>query len=172
MATSNENAEIADRFGYIAERFCALVDSSKNFNRNEFASQIYRILPKLIDQAIGLPDVESSHNHEPKAKNVRQRVKEWDWLYNSLKEKFGEWDIYRQVFDPTRDTETIHGSLADDIADIYRELKEGVVLKETGRSAPEDFIWVWRLGFYSHWGKHAIDALLAIHFQLQNAGGF
>jgi hypothetical protein len=172
MATSNENAELADRFGDIAERFCALVDSSKNFNRNEFASQTYRILPKLIDQAIGLPDVESSDNDEPKGKNVRQRAEEWDWLYNSLKEKFGEWDIYRQVFDPTRDTEAIHGSLADDITDIYRDLKEGVVLKETGRSAPEDFIWIWRLGFYSHWGKHAIDALLAIHIQLQNAGGF
>src|SRR5450755_3935712 len=86
MATPNENAEVADSFGEVAGRFCSLVDSSKNFNRNEFASQIYRILPKLIDQAIGLPEVESSNNHEGKAGNVRQRVEEWDWLYNSLKE--------------------------------------------------------------------------------------
>jgi hypothetical protein len=100
MATPNENAEIADRFGEEAGRFCSLVDSSKDFNRNEFASQIYRLLPKLIDQAIGLPDVESSHIQEVKAGHVRQRVEEWDWLYNSLKEKLGEWDLYRQVFDP------------------------------------------------------------------------
>jgi len=41
----------------------------------------------------------------------------------------------------TRDTEAIHGSLADDIADIYRDLKDGLVLKETRRSQPEDLIW-------------------------------
>ncbi len=168
MVTPNKNAEVADRFGEVASRFCSLVDSAKDFNRNEFATEVYRILPKLIDEAIGLPDVESSEHHEPKAKNVRQRVEEWDWLYNSLKEKFREWDAYRQVFDPTRDSEAIHGSLADDIADIYRDLKEGLDLKEARRSEPEDSIWGWRIGFYSHWGKHAIDALLAIHFQLQN----
>jgi hypothetical protein len=169
MAMPNENAELADRFGEVAGRFCSLVDSSKNCNRNEFASQIYQILPKLIDQAIGLPDVKSSGNHEAK---VRQKVEEWGWLYKSLKERFGEWDLYRQVFDPTRDSEAIRGSLADDIADIYRDLKEGLVLKETCRSGPEDLIWQWRLSFYSHWGKHAIDALLAIHFQLQNSAVF
>ena len=115
MATPNKNAELAERFGEVASRFCSLVYSSKDFNRNEFAAQIYRILPKLIDQAIDLPDVESSDSHDLRAKNVRQRVEEWDWLYNSLKEKLGKWDAYKQVFDPTRDTEAIHGSLADDV---------------------------------------------------------
>jgi hypothetical protein len=32
---------------------------------------------------------------------------------------------------------------------------------------PEDVIWEWRLGYYSHWGHHAIHALLTIHFRLQ-----
>jgi hypothetical protein len=34
----------------------------------------------------------------------------------------------------------------------------------------EDAIWTWRLLLYPHWGKHAMDALLTIHFRLQNAG--
>jgi hypothetical protein len=33
---------------------------------------------------------------------------------------------------------------------------------------PNDILWKWRLGFYSHWGKHAIDALRTIHFLLEN----
>jgi hypothetical protein len=82
-----------------------------------------------------------------------------------LKEKLGDWDSYRQVFDPTEDTEAIFGSLADDIADIYRDLQEGLVLCE---ARPQDAIWEWRLLFYSHWGKHAINALLTTHFRLQN----
>ena len=35
------------------------------------------------------------------------------------------------VFDPRTDNEAIHGSLSGDIADIYRDLKDGIVLKET-----------------------------------------
>jgi hypothetical protein len=84
-----------------------------------------------------------------------------------LKEKLGEWDQYNQVFDPTQDADAVHGSLADDLADIYRDLKEGLVLKETKLRQPEDLIWEWRFAFHSHWGKHAMDALLTIHFRLQ-----
>jgi len=73
------------------------------------------------------------------------------------------------VFDPTKDSEAIFGSLADDIRDIYRDLKKGLELKKTYPSQPEAAIGEWRFGFYSHWGKHAIDALLAMHFHLQNA---
>lgn len=168
MATSNQNAAIVDRFGVLADRFCSIVDSAPSLDRNTFVSQVHRVLPKLIDEAIGLQDVEPTDNHEGTNWAARQKMEEWNRLYSSLKEKLGEWDLYRQVFDPTQDAEAIHGSLADDLADIYRDLKEGVVLKETYRTWPQDLIWEWRLAFYSHWGKHAMDALLAIHFRLQN----
>lgn len=72
-----------------------------------------------------------------------------------------------QVFDPTKDREAIYGSLADDIADIYRDLKEGLVLHHSGLASPNDILWDWRLGFYSHWGKHSMDALRTIHFLLE-----
>ena len=160
MTTSKESAQFGDRFGQVASRFCSVVESAQHLDRNEFVSQVYRILPKLIDEAISLPDVELSDDPKSKRKSVRQKIEEWNQLYNSLKGKLGEWDLYRQVFDPTRDTELICGSLADDIADIYRDLKEGLVLKEADQIRPEDLIWEWRVRFYSHWGKHAIDALL------------
>jgi Domain of unknown function (DUF5063) len=146
------------------------VDSAQNLDRDDFVLQVYRILPKLIDEAISLPDVELSDDPKSTRRSVRQRIEEWDQLFNSLKEKLGDWNLYKQVFDPTRDAEAICGSLADDIADIYRELKAGLVLRETHRDRPEEPIWEWRVGFYPHWGRQAIDALLAIHFQLQNSG--
>lgn len=72
-----------------------------------------------------------------------------------------------QVFDPTKDNEAVHGSLADDFADIYRELKEELVLNEIHQASPKQNIWNWRLGYYSRWGKHAIDALRTMHFVLE-----
>jgi hypothetical protein len=169
--TLTDSAELADRFGVVATRFCSVVDCALSIEKTDLLAQIYQILPKLIDEAISLPDVELSDSDDRavgKAK-ARQGEKEWGQLYNSLKEKLGEWDSYHQVFDPTEDEEAIPGSLADDLADIYRDLKEGLVLSETHRACPEDMIWHWRLLFYSHWGKHAMDALLAIHSRLQNA---
>jgi len=166
MGIPNNNAEVADHFAVVAKRFCSIVDSASDTDRREFVAQIYRILPKLIDQAIDMPAVERSDGQQKSPRNVRQQ--EWEWLYNSLKEKLGDWNLYRQVFDPTQDTEANLGSLADDVADIYLDLKKGLALNETSRSQPEDTIWEWRLLFDSHWGNHAIDALLAIHFRLQN----
>ena len=177
MTRVNDNAEIASRFAGIVNRFCSVVDSASGMERADLLLQIYRILPKLVDEAIGLPDIELSDYDEPiegggrvaRRANVRQSLQQWDQLYSLLKEKLGDWDRYSQVFDPTEDKEAIPGSLADDIADIYGDLKEGLVRSETQQAQPEDIIWSWRLLFYSHWGKHAIDALLAIHFRLQNA---
>ncbi len=178
MNTVADNAEIASRFARIANQFCSLVDSALNLERADLLLQIYRILPKLIDEAISLPDLELSDNDEPNEEdgqpgsstNARQSLQQWDQLYRLLKEKLGDWDRYSQMFDPTMDDKAISGSLADDIADIYRDVKEGLVLAEARAAAPEDVIWDWRLSFYSHWGKHAMDALLAVHFRLQNVG--
>jgi len=78
------------------------------------------------------------------------------------------WNYYNEVFDPTEDNEVIKGSLADDIAGIYCDLKEGIDLKESDKVLPEDIIFEWRCGFYNHWGKHAIDALWTLHFRLND----
>ena len=163
MGTANNNAEVTDRFGVIAKRFCSVVDSASSMDRTEFVAQIYRILPKVIDEAISIPEVESSDS--PRKKFSQQ----WDGLYNSLKEKLGDWNAYHQTFDPTQDTEAIFGSLADDIADIYLDLQKGLAFIETSPVQPEDAIWTWRVLFYSHWGQHAMNALQTIHFRLQNA---
>jgi uncharacterized protein DUF5063 len=176
MNTSDGNTEVADRFSAVAKQFCSAVDSASKTDRTDLLFQIYRILPKLIDEAISLPDVRLSDigngvegNSEPASLvSVRQAVQEWGQLYNSLKEKLGDWDLYWQVFDPCADNQAIAGTLADDIADIYRDLKEGLVLRDTCQGRLEDIVWTWRLLFYSHWGKHAMDALLTIHFRLQS----
>lgn len=176
MSVARNNAEIADRFGLVAQKFCTVVDSAPNLDKVELLLQVYRILPQMIGEAISLPDVELSDTESPEEERRKWAVRagtrlseaQWGQLYAFLKEKLGDWNLYWQVFDPTKDSEATHGSLADDIADIYRDLKEGIILGEAHQAMPEDNIWEWRLGFYSHWGKHAIDALHTIHFLLQD----
>jgi hypothetical protein len=172
MNSANEITASADGFRLIAARFCSIVSAASMLERTEFLVQIYRILSELISAAIRLPEVNQT-DEEQEASSSKPPLKarlsheQWKQLYDLLKEKIGDWDIYWQVFDPTNDKHAVAGSLADDIADIYRDLKEGLILLEGHQTPTEDIVWSWRLLYYSHWGKHAIDTLLALHFRLQ-----
>jgi hypothetical protein len=73
---------------------------------------------------------------------------------------------YGEVFDPTvvPPEEPVVGDVADDIADVYRDVVTGLRLFDAGLF--DDALWEWGFGFRSHWGKHATDAIRAIHHWL------
>ncbi len=175
MKREEEHESASDRFALVAQEFCSVIESASTSSRTNLLLNIYPILPRLIAAAIDLPDVsiadEDEESTEPgrfqPSPNVRLTDEPWGQLYRLLKEKLGDWDAYMQVFDPTEDKEAIFGTLADDLADIYRDLKEGLVLREKKLASSPDIIFNWRILYYSHWGKHAIDALLVLHFRLQ-----
>ena len=47
------------------------------------------------------------------------------------------------------------GSLADDLTDIYCELKNGLKLVD---GEPERAMEDWHKGYHLHWGQHLVDA--------------
>ncbi len=54
-------------------------------------------------------------------------------------------------------TEPTARALWDDLADIYRDLRRGLHLYESGQQV--DAIWDWRFSYDTHWGKHVVDAI-------------
>jgi hypothetical protein len=92
MSVPADNAEAAKRFGLIAHRFCALVDSVPRLDRRELLSQLYRILPQLISEATDLPDVELADDMA--SSKSRLSHEQWTQLYDRLKETLGDWDLY------------------------------------------------------------------------------
>jgi hypothetical protein len=61
------------------------------------------------------------------------------------------------------------GDLVDDLGDIYKDLKQGLLLFDMPDfGAKENAIWKFRFDFDYHWRKHCIEALNAIHHYLQN----
>jgi hypothetical protein len=66
------------------------------------------------------------------------------------------------MFDPYEGEMPVVASLADDIADIYRDLKKGFALLDAGGSR-DRAVWEWRHGFEHHWGRHAAHALYAVY---------
>jgi hypothetical protein len=72
-------------------------------------------------------------------------------------------NFYRVVFDPhdmESPDEPVTGMLADDLADIYRDLAEGLDNYRKGHVAEACFDW--SQSYRSHWARHAVSALSAI----------
>jgi hypothetical protein len=170
MSSVPDNAEVAKQFASVAKTFCDVIESAPNLDRTELLVQAYRILPQLIGHAISLPNVEPNDNESREKLHTKLSLShaQWSELYQSLKIKLGDANLYWEVWDPTKESEAIHGSLADDFADIYRDLKVELNLSDADQAAAEDNIWHWRFGYHSHWGQHAIDALRTIYFLLED----
>lgn len=87
---------------------------------------------------------------------------EWHRLFRSLRRKLGTCDQYWKFFNPFVKDKPVLGSLADDLADIYGDIRPGLQLYKHGSSdAKRTAIWNWRFHI-SHWGRHATGALRAL----------
>jgi hypothetical protein len=75
---------------------------------------------------------------------------------------------YWAYFDPTEPLdstqEIIFGDLADDLADIYRDIKPGLRAWATSDDAYlSHIVFGWKIPLFgSHWGVHAVSALRAL----------
>lgn len=70
---------------------------------------------------------------------------------------------YRSLFDPDcmKTDAPGMGDLGDDLLDIYTDLKRGCLLDAQGRL--DEALWFWSHMHRLHWGKHAVDAMVALH---------
>jgi hypothetical protein len=75
-------------------------------------------------------------------------------------------NFYWEVLDPLIGEKegTACGSLVDDLADIWRDLKNGLLNYEDGRVI--NAVFDWRTSFETHWGKHLVEAQRVIHSYL------
>jgi hypothetical protein len=83
-------------------------------------------------------------------------------LFSQLRAKLGERDSYWLEYDDPAETpedaEHRTGSLADDLTDIYFELKRGLNMLDADSAGPDRVAHLWELGFRRHWGQHLVDA--------------
>lgn len=86
-------------------------------------------------------------------------------VYKKIHKRFGAlpfqyyWEIFHPLTEKPEDPVT--GDICDDLADIYRDLKNGLTFWENGEHQNAAFQWKTSFGF--HWGRHATSALRALH---------
>lgn len=77
-----------------------------------------------------------------------------------LLELLGDEAFYDEVFDPTRDEELVKGCIADDLTDIYTDLKEGYLKWRIDTDESRDeALWDWTFSLDHHMGNHMVDVL-------------
>lgn len=151
-----------DRLIKVAKEYCDLIEQRDRHNLDGFLRHCLILLSRLIHESATLGVVDNDEDLPPDTTTHEQ----WQELFNDLQKKLGNTDEYSTVFNAYEDKKAMRGSLADDLADIYREFKDGLVAIEDGVSQ-ERVIWQWRLMFWTHWGRHATSAIKAIHDYLR-----
>ena len=133
----------------IATNYCNMIESVQDADFS-WLERMERLLPKLhaAISALGDPDSAKEFSLAP---DLDARFE----LFVVLRRLLGHRDGYWMEFDVAQDGQTMTGSLADDLTDIYCELKHGLLLMdhEPGRAIDD-----WTSGYKVHWGQHLVDA--------------
>jgi hypothetical protein len=148
-----------DRFRAAAENFMQTVDSVAAMEREPFMARLSHCLAELYSSALDLPAVEPDTTSIDETPFDKEK---WAEQFNALKGKIGSLDTYWKIFDSTENEPPVQGTLAGDISEIYFDLMHNLHIGEKGISHA-DFLWELRFSFRSHWGKHLLGALAAIH---------
>lgn len=127
-----------------------------------FPSQCASALTELYLYGLQLPAV-------PPVEIPNQISRAWPDT-SLLLSVFGPRALYRDVFDPFSDAPPVDCSLADDLADIYRDLVSPLALFDSEDSLQaQGAVWEWRFTIFGHAGAHITSALRALHAILSDA---
>ena len=142
-------------FAGLARGYCAWAENAPQEGEAEEVVTALDLLLRLTRDALHLPEGEGS---EEEAEWTTQD--EWLRIYR----RFASLpvDVYYKTFDPLVDPsdQVVSLHIADDLADIHRDLHRGLILYDRGDL--DGAAWQWAIHFRGHWGKHAVGAIYAL----------
>jgi hypothetical protein len=142
-------------FAELAQGYCTWCEGQSLGSDPEL--QAAHWLARLYAAALVLPQAQSENEDGlpelPEAESARARLNLAPFL---------GW-YYRECFDPDPllNEAPCMGDLGDDLLDIYKDIKEGLVLFDAGDA--NEALWHWSFLHKIHWGRHAVGALFALH---------
>ncbi|WP_031370009.1 DUF5063 domain-containing protein [Lysobacter antibioticus] len=144
-----------ERFAETARRFCAWAEGEPQAAAIE-ANIALRLLYELQERALQLP--EGVVHGDPDELSHEA----WTVVFR----RFGSlpFNYYVQQTDPFVFEDAGHevGDIADDLADIWRDLKGGLSLFDAGLKDAAASHW-WQY-FWIHWGRHAASCLYPLQY--------
>jgi hypothetical protein len=156
------------QFRAAAELFCRLLESWPA-DADRWVEEILAALARLYACGHALPDFGITDEAPDMYDEFPVADEEWRRVYSLVRETLGTQAGYWVYFDPTEPPtsgeQPVFGDLADDLADIYRDIKPGLRAWDAGLAQYlADIVYEWKFpSFGSHWGVHAVSAMRALH---------
>jgi hypothetical protein len=143
-----------DQFVVVARAFIDWAESPATTDAHAEAVAARRYVAGLISAALALPDGTPAQEAQTISHDQ----------YQIIYQRFGAlpFNYYSECFNPVvvPGEEPVVADLADDLADIWRDVKSGLLLYDSGEM--ESAVWHWSNDFSFHWGHHATAALYAL----------
>jgi len=134
------------------KEYCSTIESSGSGSQ-DWLFQVFSLLLRL-HAAVG---TQLQQKDETVPTRLEANLENRFELFRQLHQLIGDRDAYWMEYDMLHEDEHKSGSLADDLTDIYCELKFG--LKQLEQK--EDLSQImdnWMHGYRLHWGRHLVDA--------------
>jgi hypothetical protein len=147
-----ETSEIRTFVNAVSE-FINLIEGIEKISAYELLFQSATILSNVYSLGMLLPDVDPSTDEPERYRGTP--------MMDPILKKIGRYDSYSEIFDPVHEDEIVVGSLSDDLADIFADLKGPMISYESGEKA--DAIWQWKFNIKTHCGDHLVDSLRVMH---------
>ena len=141
------DSQIIEAFYEKARRYCSYIDGRTV--REEDAESIIYLLMDVYMEGLLLPSLEPDTTDEEDPSVPEPKI------------SFEIPTCYWEVFNGFHDEDIVAGDLQDDLASIYTDLMEGILLYDAGRVG--DAVFEWNFGQTNHWGQHLTDAVRALH---------
>lgn len=134
----------------VAGDYCRLIDAVQSRTEG-WLEALFQLMPRLHAAVTALNAYDAGDTPLCET-DLDDRFE----LYSRLRKVLGERDSYWLEFDAAPDGVHMSGSLADDLTDIYFDLRHGLELLD--EVWPQRAAQAWRSSYRMHWGQHLVDA--------------
>ena len=142
----------------VANEYCLFYEKADGYAMQEILDYFHKIAPLIYLKGSLLPGV-PPEDSGPGERFVTEE--QWEGIFKTLREKFGKNDIY---YTHDHNHDSVESSLSDNMADIYQDMKDFVMLYQKNTViARQQAIVLIRDLYKSRWGLALLNGLTAVH---------
>lgn len=139
------------RMASVAREFCALIDGDRDVG---WIHRLTKLLPRLHVAITALAEP-SEVGRVGLVYDDEKRCELFLRLSNELQKDRLLCTVLVEVPTDSRQRQQMCERMADNLADMYFDLKQGLARLADD---PQCAAAIWQYTFYTHWGKHLLDA--------------
>ena len=146
----------------VANEYCLFVEKSENYTKEDIIHYMLKICPLIYLKGALLPISEDNEFEIPE-RYVTEEL--WESIYKPVSTKLGKDDTYWSISNNDAGEHVpLMASIADNLADIYQDLKDFIMLYSKGtHAAKENAVAECQKLYETHWGSKIVNAHKALH---------